>query len=176
MVGNTELRVTAGRPANGAPGGSRHGRRQALPTSLPARDSVSRGNQARLWDDVRCDELDDGCLDNVLAVLRSHAASCEEAAQCAEYIAHNRERMRYADFRTRGLCFASGVVESSCKTALATRLKRPGTHWTVDAANAIAALRCCILSGLYEDLCGLPHCPRMMHVALPWALDGSETQ
>ena len=24
-------------------------------------------------------------------------------------------------------------------------------HWTVQGANAIAALRCCNLSGLYED-------------------------
>ena len=108
-------------------------------------------DRARLWADVRCDELDDGCLDDVLAVLRSHATGSEEAAQCAEYIEHNRERMQYANFRERGLCVASGVVESGCKTALGTRLKRSGMHWTVEGANAIAALRCCILSGLYED-------------------------
>ena len=30
-------------------------------------------------------------------------------------------------------------------------LCRSGMHWTVQGANAIAALRCCILSGLYED-------------------------
>ena len=106
---------------------------------------------ARLWAEVRCDELDDGCLDAVLAVLRSHASTCEEAAQCADYIERNRERMQYADFRARGLCVASGVVESGCKTAIGTRLKRSGMHWTVQGANAIAALRCCILSGLYED-------------------------
>ena len=107
--------------------------------------------RARLWADVRCDELDDGCLDDVLAVLRSHASDCEQAAQCADYIERNRERMQYADFRAQGLCVASGVVESGCKTVIGTRLKRSGMHWTVQGANAIAALRCCTLSGLYED-------------------------
>ena len=108
-------------------------------------------DRARLWADVRCDELDDGCLDDVLGVLRSHATDCEQATHCAEYIERNRERMQYADFRARGLCVASGVVESGCKTALGTRLKRSGMHWTLQGANRIAALRCCILSGLYED-------------------------
>ncbi len=31
------------------------------------------------------------------------------------------------------------------------RLKRSGMYWTVDGANAILALRCCVLSGNYED-------------------------
>ena len=106
---------------------------------------------ARLWADVRCDELDDGCLDDVLAVLRSHASGCDKAAGCHDYIENNREHMHYADFRAQGLCVASGVVESGCKRALGTRLKRSGMRWTVNGANAIAALRCCILSGFYED-------------------------
>ena len=59
--------------------------------------------------------------------------------------------MRCAGFRARGLCVASGVVESGCETALGTRLKRSGMHWTAHGANAIAALRCCHLSGLYGD-------------------------
>ncbi len=105
---------------------------------------------ARLWADVRCDELDDGCLDDVLAILRSHA-DCSAATQCADYIENNRARMQYADFRARGLCVSSGIVESACKAVLGTRLKRSGMHWTKAGANAIAALRCCKLSGLYED-------------------------
>ena len=108
-------------------------------------------DRARLWADVRCDELDDGCLDDVLAVLRSYASDCDKAAACADYIENNRKRMHYADFRAQGLCVASGVVESGCKTAIGTRLKRSGMHWTVKGANAIAALRCSILSVLYED-------------------------
>ena len=31
------------------------------------------------------------------------------------------------------------------------RLKRAGMRWTVAGANAIIALRCCLLSGRFED-------------------------
>ena len=90
-------------------------------------------------------------LEDVLAVLRSHASDCDKAAGCADYIESNRERMQHADFRAQGLCVASDVVESGCNRVIGTRLKRSGMHWTVQGANAIAALCCCILSGLYED-------------------------
>ena len=59
--------------------------------------------------------------------------------------------MRYADFHAAGLCTSTGVVEAGCKTAIGTRLKRTGMHWTVAGADAIIALRCCKLSGRFED-------------------------
>ena len=51
----------------------------------------------------------------------------------------------------QGLCVGSGVVEAGCKTAIGVRCKRAGMHWTVAGADAIIALRCCILSGRFED-------------------------
>lgn len=102
------------------------------------------------WAEARCDDLEQGRLDGLLATLRSHAASCEQADQCANYIVNNRNRMRYPQFREQGLCVGSGVVESGCRTVVG-RLKRSGMYWTVDGANEILALRCCVLSGNYED-------------------------
>ena len=64
---------------------------------------------------------------------------------------HHRARMRYPVFRAQGLCVSSGVVEAGCKVAIGTRLKRAGMHWTVAGADAIIALRCCRLSGRFED-------------------------
>ena len=58
--------------------------------------------------------------------------------------------MRYPAFRASGLCVATGVVEAGCKHAIGARLKRAGMHWSVTGANAILALRCCILSGRFE--------------------------
>ena len=106
-------------------------------------------DQAWLWADVRCDEMDDGCLDAVQAVLRSHASDCDKAAGCADYIEHNRERMQYAAFRAQGLSVASGVVESGswhASQALRDALDGP-------RCQRHRPLRCCILSGLYEDFC-----------------------
>ena len=103
------------------------------------------------WARARCHELEAGRLDYLLQVLRSRAGHCEPAQRCADYVERNRDRMRYAAFRAQGLCVASGVVEAGCKTVIGTRLKRAGMHWTVAGANAIIALRCCKLSGRYED-------------------------
>ena len=58
--------------------------------------------------------------------------------------------MRYPQFRARGLSISSGVVEAGCKQ-FGARLKRAGMRWTVAGANAIVALRCCILSDRFED-------------------------
>jgi hypothetical protein len=100
---------------------------------------------------ARCAELDEGKLHAVVHALRTHMASFAEATKCALYIFHNRGRMRYPKFRAQGLCTSTSVLEAGCKVAIGTRLKRSGMHWTVTGANAIIALRCCKLSGRFED-------------------------
>jgi hypothetical protein len=106
---------------------------------------------ARAWARERHEELDAGDLDAVLHALRVHAPHEEEARRCVDYIEHNRPRMQYPAFRAAGLCTSTGVVEAGCKVVVGTRLKRAGMHWTVAGADAIIALRCCLLSGRYED-------------------------
>ena len=86
----------------------------------------------------------------VVAALRIHVETTPEARKCIHYVFGNRHRMRYPQFRARGLCVSSGVVEAGCKQ-IGDRLKRAGMRWTVAGANAIIALRCCILSGRFED-------------------------
>jgi hypothetical protein len=103
------------------------------------------------WARQRRDELDEGKIDDVLAALRVHAPGNEEARKCLDYVARNQSRMRYPEFRAQGLCVSSGVVEAGCKVAIGTRLKRAGMHWTVAGADAIIALRCCKLSGRFEN-------------------------
>ncbi len=105
----------------------------------------------RVWSTARHDELDEGKTDDILAALAVHAATNEEARTCIGYIDENRERMRYPQFRAAGLCTSTGVVEAGCKVAIGTRLKRTGMHWTVAGADAIIALRCCTLSGRFEE-------------------------
>ncbi len=99
----------------------------------------------------RRDELDDGNLEAVLAALQLHASAIDEARKCLDYFTRNRSRMRYPEFRALGLCVSTGVVEAGCKLAIATRCKRSGMHWSVAGVNAIIALRCCKLSGRFED-------------------------
>ena len=102
------------------------------------------------WASDRRAELDAGRLCAVVAALRIHVATTPEARKCIHYLFGNRHRMRYPQFRAKGLCISSGVVEAGCKQ-IGARLKRAGMRWTVAGANAIIALRCCILSGRFED-------------------------
>jgi len=108
----------------------------------------------RRWVMVRKDKLDRGDIEALLRSLRSFAAShaelCEEIYTEANYFDSNKERMRYPQFRKQGLFVGSGVIEAGCKTVLG-RLKQSGMFWTVRGANAIIALRCCQLSGEFED-------------------------
>jgi hypothetical protein len=83
------------------------------------------------WAKARHDELDAGDVEAVLGALAVHAEPVEAARQCVDYVTTNRDRMGYADFHAAGLCTSTGVVEAGCKTAIGTRLKRTGMHWTV---------------------------------------------
>jgi len=106
---------------------------------------------AHQWARLRHDELDAGHLRALCHALRPHAHTHPDVRRCWDYVTHHRRRMRYPTFRAQGLCVSSGVVEAGCKGAIGTRLKRPGMHWTVAGADAIIALRCCRLSGRFED-------------------------
>jgi hypothetical protein len=108
----------------------------------------------RRWVWVRKDKLDEGKIEALVRSLRSgaaaHAEVAEEIRTEANYFESHKERMRYPEFRKRGLFVGSGIIEAGCKTVLG-RLKQSGMFWTVRGANAIIALRCCQLSGRFED-------------------------
>lgn len=103
------------------------------------------------WGRQRHAELDAGDSAALLNALREHAPKDEQARKCVDYIQRNRQRLRYPEFHAAGLCTSTGVVEAGCKVAIGTRCKRAGMHWTAAGANAIIALRCCILSRRFDD-------------------------
>lgn len=119
--------------------------------------AVLRGDQGKLkqWAEKRRQELDQGKVEKVIEALQRLQVSTEEEKETVEgeiaYFEKNRERMRYGDFRRQGLFVGSGVVEAGCRTVIGQRLKQSGMHWTVKGANNIIAMRCCILSGRWED-------------------------
>lgn len=99
--------------------------------------------------------LDKGKIEKLVDALRSiHSTNPEVAEKIrteADYFERNTDRMRYPKFRRQHLFVGSGVIEAGCKTVIGSRLKRSGMFWTVRAANAILALRCCHLNGRFED-------------------------
>src|SRR5437879_6866082 len=107
------------------------------------------------WLATRVEELDAGQVEAVALSLRrlrpQDRTVKDQTDKAIDYFQNNRQRMRYADFRRQGLFVGSGVIEAGCKTTIGQRLKRSGMHWTVRGANAIIALRCCRMSGRWEE-------------------------
>lgn len=108
-------------------------------------------SSATQWANRRHRELDEGRFEVLLKAISRHQSACPQARLCLNYFKTNRHRMRYQYFHAMGLCTSTGVVEAGCKVAIGTRLKRAGMHWTLHGSNAIIALRCCRLSGRFQD-------------------------
>src|SRR5712692_9818652 len=103
------------------------------------------------WATQRKQELDEERLDDLLAALRQHADTCQEAKTCVGYVERNRARMRYKEFHALGLCTTSNIVESGCHLIFTNRFKHSAMHWSVVGANKILAIRCYKRSGRFED-------------------------
>jgi Uncharacterised protein family (UPF0236) len=101
--------------------------------------------------------LDKGKIKKLVISIRSIRSSNPEVADKirteSEYFERNAQRMRYPAFRNQHLFVGSGVIEAGCKTVIGSRLKQSGMFWTVRGANAIIALRCCLLNNRFEDYC-----------------------
>jgi len=113
---------------------------------------------AKQWSDSRSDELDisdvEAVIDSMKQIEPRDDQARDEIRKAIDYFEKNKERMRYmryASFRSQGLFVGSGVMEAGCKTIVGQRLKPSGMRWTVSGANKIIALRCCQLSGRWEE-------------------------
>ena len=113
------------------------------------------GSEGKQWAEDRLKELDDGNVEAVITAMgwlqpQTDVAK-DEVRKAVGYFQTNAERMRYNLFRSQGLFVGSGVIEAGCKAIAGRRLKQSGMQWTVRGANAIVALRCCHLSGTWEQ-------------------------
>lgn len=117
---------------------------------FPNDEAARRG-----WTTSAVDLLNKGEIELLVALIRALVSERPEVAEKlgveADYFERNAAKMRYPDFRAQGLFVGSGVIEAGCKTVIGSRLKRSGMFWTVQGANAIIALRCCRISGRFED-------------------------
>ena len=117
---------------------------------FPNDEAARRG-----WATSAVDLLDKGEIELLVVLIRALVSERPELAEKlgveAEYFERNAAKMRYPDFRAQGLFVGSGVIEAGCKTAVGSRLKQSGMFWAVQGANRIIALRCCRISGKFED-------------------------
>lgn len=97
---------------------------------------------------------DAGGLESLLRSLRYYRRGLRTGTErrlivdrVMRYIGHNQDRMRYADYRARGLPIGSGVVEAACKTIVNARLKRSGMRWSQRGGQHVLNLRTRARSG-----------------------------
>jgi len=104
----------------------------------------SGAERDRRFAEVRADTWA-GRAARVVRELEPFSARHGEVAACCRYCRGNMERMRYDEYRERGIQVGSGVVEAGCRT-FGPRLKRPGTRWSKRGANAMLAPRGCVMN------------------------------
>ena len=100
-------------------------------------------------------KLDEGDIETILEeaknFLPKNPNSGKDARREIGYFENNKERMRYAKFKAKGLFVGSGVIEAGCKNVIGKRLKQSGMEWTERGANDIISLRCVTASGRIEE-------------------------
>ena len=112
-------------------------------------------SKAKSWAEARITQLDAGDIEGLITTMQrlrpTGTIAKEELRKAVGFFRTNAKRMRYRIFRDQGFFVGSGVVEAGCKTIVGRRLKQSGMRWTVRGANAVIALRCCELSGRWEQ-------------------------
>jgi hypothetical protein len=66
------------------------------------------------------------------------------------YFLNNRQRMAYDEYLAKGLPIATGVIESTCKTLINSRMEGSGMPWSQEGAEAILKLRGVLLDDLWH--------------------------
>jgi hypothetical protein len=102
--------------------------------------------QKGLWAHSRLRQV----LHNIRLLYAHDPPLPDSVRQAFAYLFHNRWRMRYQQFRQAGYPIGSGSVESGCKTVAQARLKQAGMRWSRHGAQAVLALRTCLLSNRWS--------------------------
>ena len=125
-----------------------------LGVTLPSREAAQElWKLAKGQPKLQKDLLWQGKVEEVVASLEalSRGPSGEAAREQIHYFQANKERMRYAEFRSRGYPIGSGSVESACKRVVGARLKGSGMCWSKQGAQFVLALRAAKLSGRWKE-------------------------
>jgi hypothetical protein len=108
------------------------------------------------WLHERKTELLASRLSDVKTALQSLARmypACGELVRSdIGYHKNNADRMDYDSYLKQGFHIGSGVAESACKRVVTQRLKGTGMRWSSAAADAMAKLRCFVLSLQWAEL------------------------
>ena len=118
-------------------------------------------DEAKRWYDKYAERLleDDSGPDSILHSIAYYCKTTKLSPSRAKkartqyiYFKRNKPKMRYAEFRRRGLPIGSGPVEAACKTLVKTRLGRSGMRWSRKGGQNILALRTYVKSDRWDEM------------------------
>ncbi len=109
---------------------------------------------ARRWATAQNDRIEMGKGRNVIQALRFLKPKNKKTKELIEslktYLSNNLDRMKYPDYRKRGLRVGSGAIESANFHVTGARLKLQGMRWSAQGATDMAALRADLFNNRWE--------------------------
>jgi hypothetical protein len=113
---------------------------------------------ARQYVEERLRDLLQGRVGYVIAGLRRRlnggklsGPKRQVVRSAVEYLANNREPMRYDEYLAKGYPIGSGVAEGACRHLVKDRLEQTGMRWTVDGAQAMLHTRALYLNDQWGE-------------------------
>jgi hypothetical protein len=113
---------------------------------------------ARRYVEERLRDLLQGRVGYVIAGLRRRlnggklsGPSRKVIRSAVEYLANNREHMRYDEYLAKGYPIGSGVAEGACRHLVKDRMEQTGMRWTVEGAQAMLHVRALYLNGQWSE-------------------------
>ena len=91
-----------------------------------------------------------------------HRYGHEAAAKCINCIAANKAQVQDDKYNRQGKHIVSGALVSGGRQIVGLRLIHPGSRWCVTGANAVLAVKCCVM---YRNLADFLHWKTQQAVA-----------
>jgi hypothetical protein len=116
------------------------------------------GDGAKRFVEHRLRDLLQGRVGYVLRGLRKRLRAVKLSRQrrevvrsAVEYLANNREHMRYDEYLAKGYPIGSGVAEGACRHLVKDRMEQTGMRWTVEGAQAMLHVRALYLNDQWGE-------------------------
>jgi hypothetical protein len=122
----------------------------ALAEALEGKDTPAKKQLVSRWKKLLLKDQVGRVIEQARHRGQDRPANAGAIEQELGYLENHQQCMRYGTYRRAGYFIGSGVVEAGCKTVVGERLKCSGMHWTEQGAAHVLALRCLVLSGLFD--------------------------
>jgi hypothetical protein len=118
-----------------------------------------KSKEATLFVRERLTRILQGQAGRVIGGLRQMAHELPAAKKkrllaICDFLAKNKQRMRYDEYLRMGCPIATGVIEGACRHVIKDRMERAGMRWKVPGAQAMLNLRTIYTNGdwiTYQD-------------------------